>query len=257
MSRWIALSSVLWLAICGGMREEWAESAEVSTPTWVRAPDMMQDDEVLGEGPLTWKRDLTLLAPGREETREDRSDIPLSDSESQRKLIALNREVDGLLDAYQTDVTELAERRRQIEDHGCLIWEWVQAIDQQRTDWAAELRPLEGGNACGASVHGPMNPPFLTTRSFRMEPARQEYKRHSIELRAREGREVRAREADRKEELELLIDDKPVRYGRLPAGRYFLYEYAYDWHGNLMDLARRFIDYQSRTDEIRREREPR
>jgi hypothetical protein len=78
MSRWIALSSVLWLAICGGMREEWAESAEVSTPTWVRAPDMMQDDEVLGEGPLTWKRDLTLLAHGREETREDRSDIPLS-----------------------------------------------------------------------------------------------------------------------------------------------------------------------------------
>jgi hypothetical protein len=67
---------------------------------------------------------------------------------------------------------------------------------------------------------------------------------------------VRAREAAREEELELLIDDQSVRYGQLPDGLYFLYEYAYDWSDNLTDLARRFIDYRSRADEIRRERAP-
>jgi hypothetical protein len=89
-----------------------------------------------------------------------------------------------------------------------------------------------------------------------MEPERQEYKGHRIELRARAGREeVRAREAEREEELELLIDDQPVRYGQLPDGRYALQEYAYDWQDDLMDLARRFIDYRERAEEIRREAE--
>jgi hypothetical protein len=60
-----------------------------------------------------------------------------------------------------------------------------------------------------------------------MEPQRQEYKGHTIELRAPEGRkELRATEG-REEELELLIDNQPVRYGQLPDGRYALEEYAY------------------------------
>jgi hypothetical protein len=87
-----------------------------------------------------------------------------------------------------------------------------------------------------------------------MEPERHEYKGHRIELRAREGREeLRAREAEREEELELLIDDEPVRYGQLPDGRYALEEYAYDWTDDLMDLAQRFIDYRERAEELRRE----
>jgi hypothetical protein len=85
-----------------------------------------------------------------------------------------------------------------------------------------------------------------------MELERQEYKGHRIELRAREADERRAREA----EPELLIDDESIGYGQLPDGLYFLHEYAYDWSDDLMDLARRFIDYRSRTDEIRREHEP-
>jgi hypothetical protein len=163
------------------------------------------------------------------------------------------------IDAHQVDrieVTELAGGRR-IEDQERLVWEWMQAIDQQRTDRAAELRLLEGVNAFDASVYGPMEPPSVITRSFYMEPERQEYKGHRIELRAPEGREVRAREAEREEELELLIDDEPVRYGRLPDGQYALHEYAYDWSDDLMDLARRFIDYRDRANEIRREAEPR
>jgi hypothetical protein len=87
-----------------------------------------------------------------------------------------------------------------------------------------------------------------------MQPERQEYKGHRIELRPREGREgVRAREAEREEERELLIDDQSVRYGQLPDGQYALEEYAFDWTDNLMDLARRFIDYRDRAEEIRRE----
>jgi hypothetical protein len=88
-----------------------------------------------------------------------------------------------------------------------------------------------------------------------MEPERHEYKGHRIELRAREGDEVRARDAEREEDLELLIDDEPVRYGQLPNGRYVLEEYAFDWRDDLTDLARRFIDYRERAEEIRRETE--
>jgi hypothetical protein len=89
-----------------------------------------------------------------------------------------------------------------------------------------------------------------------MELERHEYKGHRIELRAREGREeLRAREAEREEELELLIDDEPVRYGQLPDGRYALEEYAYDWTDDLMDLAQRFIDYREKAEELRREAE--
>jgi hypothetical protein len=94
-----------------------------------------------------------------------------------------------------------------------------------------------------------------------MEPERQEYKGHRIELRPREGREgVRASEAEREEDLELQdlelhIDEQPVRFGQLPDGRYALEEYAYDWRDDLMDLAQRFIDYRERTEQIQREAE--
>jgi hypothetical protein len=90
-----------------------------------------------------------------------------------------------------------------------------------------------------------------------MEPQRQEYKGHHIELRAREADELRAPVAEREKDLELRIDDEPIRYGQLPGGMYALHEYAYDWTENRMDLARRFIDYRDRADEIRRETEAR
>ena len=94
-----------------------------------------------------------------------------------------------------------------------------------------------------------------------MEPERHEYKGHRIELRPREGREeVRAREAERAEDLELrdlelLIDEQPVRFGQLPDGQYALEEYAFDWRDDLMDLAQRYIDYRERAQEILREAE--
>jgi hypothetical protein len=94
-----------------------------------------------------------------------------------------------------------------------------------------------------------------------MELERHEYKGHRIELRPREGREeVRAREAERGDDLELqdlelLIDEQPIRFGQLPNGRYALHEYAFDWTDDLMELARRYIDYRERAEEIRREAE--
>lgn len=76
-----------------------------------------------------------------------------------------------------------------------------------------------------------------------MKPEHQEYQGHRVELRERKGKP------------ELLIDTLPIRYGQLPSGLYFLHEYAYDWTDNLKELAQRFIDYQHKSNKIRRERE--
>jgi chromosome segregation ATPase len=77
----------------------------------------------------------------------------------ERKLTALDREVTRLIDAYQAEVIELAERRRRIEDHGRMLQERVGEIEQQRADQAAELRLLEGVEAFCASVRGALAEP--------------------------------------------------------------------------------------------------
>ena len=88
-----------------------------------------------------------------------------------------------------------------------------------------------------------------------MEPERQEYKGHRIELRPREAAALGADETRGESKPELLIDDVSIEYGQFPNGRYFLNEYAYDWTDNLIELARRFIDYRIRADESLRERQ--
>jgi hypothetical protein len=88
-----------------------------------------------------------------------------------------------------------------------------------------------------------------------MAPENQEHKGHRIELRMPEDDELRARGDEGEAKPELLIDDQPVRYGQLPDGQYYLEEYAYDWQDDLMGLARRFVDYRAKSDEVRRERE--
>jgi hypothetical protein len=89
-----------------------------------------------------------------------------------------------------------------------------------------------------------------------MAPETQEYKGHRIELRMRKEAELGAREEEREPKSELLIDDEPIRYDQLPDGSYALDEYAYDWQDNLIDLAKRFIDYRDKADKVRREAEP-
>ena len=85
-----------------------------------------------------------------------------------------------------------------------------------------------------------------------MEPRREEYQGHVIELREARGARARSRAqgsaaTDDDERPELVIDDEPIRYLQLPDGSYALRDYAYDWTGDLVELARRFIDYQSGT----------
>lgn len=86
-----------------------------------------------------------------------------------------------------------------------------------------------------------------------MQPERHTYKGHRVELRRRPDDAPSAREAESGVQPELLIDDQPVRYGQLPDGSYALHEYAYDWDEDLIDLVRRFIDYQDQADAVRRE----
>ena len=86
-----------------------------------------------------------------------------------------------------------------------------------------------------------------------MKPERQDYNGHQIELRARPAREgLSAQEAG----TELLIDGDVVQYMQMPDGSYALSEYAYDPSDNLMDLSKRFIDYQNKGNNIRRKADP-
>jgi hypothetical protein len=66
----------------------------------------------------------------------------------------------------------------------------------------------------------------------------QDYEGHRIEIHKR---------ADKSD---LLIDNVPVAYGQLPNGMFFLDNYAYDWTNDLMELARRSIDYRGRVEKI-------
>jgi len=69
-----------------------------------------------------------------------------------------------------------------------------------------------------------------------MKPEYQDHKGRRIEIRKR---------ADKSE---LLIENVPVAYGQLPNGMFFLDNYAYDWTDDLMELARRSIDYRGRVE---------
>jgi hypothetical protein len=86
-----------------------------------------------------------------------------------------------------------------------------------------------------------------------MQSERHTYKGHSVELRRRPDEAPTAREAESEAQPELLIDGQPVRYGQLSDGSYALHEYAYDWDEDLIELARRFIDYQEQADAVRRD----
>ena len=74
-----------------------------------------------------------------------------------------------------------------------------------------------------------------------MKPKRQQYKGHRIELRKQ------------KDKMELYIDDKPMQYGQLTDGTYYLHEYAYDPCDSLEELAKQFIDYQRKTEQARQQ----
>jgi hypothetical protein len=55
---------------------------------------------------------------------------------------------------------------------------------------------------------------------------------------------------------ELLVDGRPVAYGRLHDGTYFLPELAYEWADDLETLGRNLVLYRDRT-QLRGSRLPR
>ena len=82
----------------------------------------------------------------------------------ERKLRALEREVQRLIDAYQADVIELPElreRRQRIDDHGRALRERLAELRQHRVDREHDLRLLQGLDEFCASVRGALaDPPF-------------------------------------------------------------------------------------------------
>lgn len=70
----------------------------------------------------------------------------------------------------------------------------------------------------------------------------EQYEGHRIEIRGRG------------EKSELLIDSVPVRHGRLPNGKYFLDDYAFDWTDDLIELARRYVSYRARVATVKAKR---
>jgi hypothetical protein len=76
----------------------------------------------------------------------------------ERKVAAMEREISRLIDACQArmiDLSELKERRAQIEDHGRLLQNRLGEIHRQRLEREQELRLLQGleGFAPASATH--------------------------------------------------------------------------------------------------------
>lgn len=82
-----------------------------------------------------------------------------------------------------------------------------------------------------------------------LEPERHEYHGHVIEVVAKHENTERSATSDQRrddEAPELRIDGQTVEYGQLPDGSYALSMYAYDWSEDLVEVARRYVDYRDR-----------
>lgn len=78
-----------------------------------------------------------------------------------------------------------------------------------------------------------------------MKPKAEKYGGSSIELREEKGEQM------------LMVNGEQLRYGRLPDGKYFLHDYAYDWTDDLMELGKKYIDYKAKAEKARPESEAR
>ena len=85
----------------------------------------------------------------------------------ERKLGAMDREVQRLIDAYQAGVIELGElweRRGRIEEHGRTLRERLSEIGRQRADREQEVRLLTGLDEFCESVRGALLEPSFETK---------------------------------------------------------------------------------------------
>ena len=74
-----------------------------------------------------------------------------------------------------------------------------------------------------------------------MQPTTENYQGHEIQVRARPAAHA---DSDSPADAELIIDNEAVPYGQLPSGQYYLHETAYEWSEDLLELARRLVDYR-------------
>lgn len=85
----------------------------------------------------------------------------------ERKLGAMDREVQRLIDAYQAGVIELGElreRRSRIEEHGQTLRERLTEIGRQMADREQEVRLLTGLDEFCESVCGALVEPSFETK---------------------------------------------------------------------------------------------
>ena len=84
-----------------------------------------------------------------------------------RKLTGLDREVSRLIDAYQAEVIEISElagRRRSVEEQGRMLRQRLRKIAQQRANRENEVRLLEGVEAFCASVRRSLEEPSFEVK---------------------------------------------------------------------------------------------
>lgn len=72
-----------------------------------------------------------------------------------------------------------------------------------------------------------------------MKPERCEHKGSQIDIALRGGK------------YELRIDGRLMRWGQLPGGMYYLHDYAYDPAPDLLEVAKRYVEYRARAKEGR------
>jgi site-specific DNA recombinase len=123
---------------------------------WEYVRDLLADPAVLQARYADGCADPAVYAP------DDQERARLS-----RKLQALDREVQRLIDAYQAEVivlSELQERRRRIEEHGQVLRARLQEIATQHASREHELRLLEGAEAFCASVRAGLEDPSFALK---------------------------------------------------------------------------------------------
>ena len=114
--------------------------------------------------------DPRLLQARYEEGRGDPATDVRQEQERERtgrKLRAMEREVQRLIDAYQAGVIELAElseRRERTQEHGRMLRERLAEIGKQRADREQEIRLLQGLDEFSESVRGVLLEPSFETK---------------------------------------------------------------------------------------------
>jgi site-specific DNA recombinase len=125
---------------------------------WGHVKSLLSDPEVLKEQYDQGRGDPAVNP--REEQEEERVD---------RRLKALDREVQRLIDAYQAQVIELQElesRRKQAGEHRRMLEQRRRDIQRKHADRERELRLLEGLDAFCLSIRGSLqDPPFEMKQS--------------------------------------------------------------------------------------------